>query len=645
MKKKQQLTTTAKIERKDGVDLEFYSVATAAEGPVSAIRRDVAGSIIRTDRFKNIEDGMVPFRNQSSIYGYNKSNIDIRDAVVLCQKCYYNFAIFRNIIDLMTEFSVGEIYYTGGSDKSRSFFKAMDEKLNMMDFQDKFFREYFRSGNVFAYRFDAQIQPEDVAKISQTFGAVPPMGQLDNNKNLVPAKYIILNPADIQLAGSANFGAGLYYKVLTKFELLRLKNPQTDDDRAMFNSMPPQIQKEIQAGLMSVMIPLDINKVTTVFYKKQDYEPFAVPMGYPVLEDINFKAELRKIDMAISRTMQQIVLLVTTGTEPEKGGINQQNLAGLRKLFENQSVGRVLIADYTTEADWKIPAIGDLLNPQKYQIVNEDINIGLNNIFAGDEKFANQQQKVELFVARLAHARRAYIDNFWLPEIRKISKSLGFKSYPTPKFKDMTLKDNTNLQRLYAQLIGLGVLTPEQGFNAIKDNTLPDSTTFISDQREYTEQRNEGLFQPLLNQKGGPGQGGAGAGSTPAGGRPTGTGTPQTTKTIAPIGTSKAEQQYSTVKLRDNFILAQEVEGEIIKELKKINKVKELNDQQKALATEISQAIFVNEEKDNWKTSVKSYAKDWTDKNPKRVGQIMSFAADFNIDDLHHAAMLYHAKK
>lgn len=47
-------------------------------------------------------------------------------------------------------------------------------------------------------------------------------------------------------------------------------------------------------------------------------------MGYPVLEDINWKAEMKKMDMAIARTMQQAILLVTMGTEPEKGGVNQK---------------------------------------------------------------------------------------------------------------------------------------------------------------------------------------------------------------------------------------------------------------------------------------------------------------------------------
>ena len=66
---------------------------------------------------------------------------------------------------------------------------------------------------------------------------------------------------------------------------------------------------------------------------------------------------MRKMDMAISRTTHQAILLVTMGAEPEKGGVNQKNLEAMQKLFENESVGRVLISDYTTDAKFVIPTL------------------------------------------------------------------------------------------------------------------------------------------------------------------------------------------------------------------------------------------------------------------------------------------------
>ena len=364
-----------------------YERQSIAAAPTRS-RSNKAAVIERTNRFANIDDGLIPFKYTAGKYN-NNSTLDIKDAIILCQKAYYNFAIFRNTIDLMTEFSTSPIYLSGGNKKARDFFDAFFRKINLNAVQDKFFREYYRSGNVYLYRFFSQLNRSDLLKINQTYADL--LSEEGGNK--VPSRYIILNPADILMNGNVSFANATYYKNVSDYELERLKNPRTEDDKQVLQSLPPEIKEQIENGKNSMIrIPLDKEKVTAVFYKKQDYEPFAVPMGYPVLEDINWKAELKKMDMAISRTMQQAVLLVTMGTDPEKGGVNQRNLEAMQKLFENESVGRVLIADYTTKAEFVIPNIASILNPAKYEMVNKDIQIGLNNILvSGDEKFANAQ--------------------------------------------------------------------------------------------------------------------------------------------------------------------------------------------------------------------------------------------------------------
>jgi hypothetical protein len=617
------------------------TIATASENDYnnSPTRRNIAGSITRTSRYANIEEGIIPFRYSATIYGNNKQMIDVRDAVILCQKCYYNFAVFRNIIDLMTEFSIGELYFKGGSSKSRDFFRALFNKINIWDFQDKFFREYYRSGNVFTYRFDATLEPSDIGRITQVFGSEDDIQNLDNiEKMQIPSKYAILNPADIHMVGTANFGFGVYYKLLTAFELARLKNPQTEEDKLVFETFSPEIQRQILSGIQSVLVPLDIRKVLMVFYKKQDYEPFSIPMGFPVLEDINFKAELKKIDMAISRTMQQIILLVTTGNEPAKGGINTKNIDALQKLFQNLSVGRVLVADYTTKAEFVIPDIAELLNPQKYEIVDRDINTGLNNVFAGDEKFANQQQKVEIFMARLEYAQQAFLQNFLIPEIKRIAQSLGFKNFPTPYFKCNRLQRDINVTRLYERLVEMGILTAEQGVEAIQTNTMPDTDMMVTEQQDYKKQRDDGLYTPLvagvqsettlqtakmsmqqakLGAKTEMGNGGSGAG------RPGGTKAPQTQKTVSPIGTSKASEEkeikFSLKKITENMILAQDLEKTVCGHLKELYSIKRFSKMQKSIASDITNLIISNETPDKWSSESLNYCKSPQDKNNERV--------------------------
>jgi hypothetical protein len=607
--------------------IQPYMVAEASVEPTTSTRRNLAGSIERTDRFKNIEDGLVPFRN-STTYGANSSSVDVRDAVILCQKCYYNFATFRNIIDLMTEFSANNLFWRGGSSKSRDFFKAWFNKINGWDLQDRFFREYYRSGNVFLYRFDALIDVSDALKITQTYGAEDAV-DLGNGVR-IPNRYIVLNPADVHMTGTANFAFGVYHKILNEFEVARLRYTQTEEDTEILKNLPIDVQKRIMKGDKNVMIPLDPKRINMVFYKKQDYEPFAVPMGYPVLESINAKAEMMKIDMAIARSMQQMILLVTNGNEPEKHGINPKNLDAFRKLFTNQSVGRVLVADYTTDAKFIVPEIADLLDPKKYEVLERDINIGLNNVFAGGEKFANQAQKVQLFVARLEQARKAFLNNFLIPEVKRIAKMLGFKNFPTPYFEDVELKDNINYAKIYARLMELGILTPEQGLKAIESNTLPDDTTMIEEMEEYKKQRDKGLFEPLV---GGAKEGEAGAPEGPK----------AMPKKVGPIGSkasTTSEEKYSLIKIKDNWLKAIALEDSITNQLKEKHDIKRMSKLQKEVVSQITNLIMANEEPDNWKNSIPSYLDSPEDKNKERVNKVIEIAAKHNIDTYLASLML-----
>ena len=198
-----------------------------SEASATGTRRNKSSSITRTNRFTNIDEGMVPFSYSLGAYGKSGTNLDVRDTVILCQKAYYNFAVFRNTIDLMTELSVSDIYLTGGSKKSKDFFNAFFKKINLKSLLDRFFREYYRSGNVFMYKFEKSISREDAKRLTQTYAAL--------NSVVMPVRYTILNPADIQISGNISFASSKLYKVLNPYEIMRLKDPQTDEDKETTN--------------------------------------------------------------------------------------------------------------------------------------------------------------------------------------------------------------------------------------------------------------------------------------------------------------------------------------------------------------------------------------------------------------------------
>ena len=594
----------------------------------TGMRRNASSTIERTDRFTNIDTGIIPFRYSN--YVKNMSTLDVRDAIVLCQKAYYNVAVFRNTVDLMTEFSNSPIYLTGGSKKSREFFEAYFKKINIASFQDQFFREYYRSGNVFTYRFDTSLTSEQLLKITQTFGSKLKSIAQDGSVKL-PARYTIVNPADIYVGGTVNYAFNVYYKLLSDYELERLRDPKTDEDIEVYNNLPQDVKDKIRNKNNSyILVPLDKSKLAAVFYKKQDYEPLSIPMGFPVLDDINWKLEMKKMDMAVTRTMQQAVLLVTMGDTPDKGGVNQKNLQAMQQLFENQSVGRVLIADYTTKAQFVIPDIGNLIGPQKYEVVDRDIQIGLNNILIGNEKFANTSIKVQVFVQRLKQAREVFINEFLIPEIRRMSKYIGFKSFPTPTFQDIDIKDDVQYSRIYNRLVELGVLTAEEGLSAIETGRLPTQEESLESQRKFKELRDEGLYQPII--------GGSAAGQA---GRPSGSsGIPQSTKNVKPIGTKAS---FSVVKIKDNILASQNLEEEVKSAVRKKFNVKKLSNQQKESAENISEIIIANELPENWKAKIEDYIEKPFDQNQEQINNIQEIAAEHQVSN-YMASLLYHSK-
>ncbi len=590
----------------------------------SSTRSNRSAFINPTDRFKHIDNSILPFNYNTAAYG-NTSDVNVKEAIILCQKCYYSFAIFRSTIDLMTEFSVNNVRYKGGSQKSRDFFQAYFKKLDLWELQDMWFREYFRSGNVFVYRIEGQVSKDELKQLQQTFG----LEKATENQE-IPIRYIILNPADIHAQGSVSFANTQYYQVLSDYELERLRSPRTPEDKEVLEQFDTETKKRIKDKKTGIVfVPLDTKQVIATFYKKQTYEAFSVPLGYGVLEDINFKKELRLMDQAIARTAQQAILLVTMGTEPEKGGINQKNLAAMTRLFENESVARVVIADYTTKAEFVIPQIADLLDPKKYEILDKDIAIGLNNVLLGQgEKFANQHSKIEIFVERLKHARQAFLNKFLIPEIIRISKNIGLKNFPEPYFEDIDLKDELEWAKIYTKLMEIGVLTPEEGFAAIETGKLPNPENSEESQVKLKKNKDKGLYQPLQNQS----KEGEGAG------RPGGSKAPQTTKKISPIGAS-----YSLSSFADNMKLAQTVQNEIDNSLKKKFKLKKLNEGQILISNQIIDAIVINENPKQWQEKIKEYLENPLDKNPERVLEVEAIAAEHGVD-LYSAGLLLASK-
>ena len=567
-------------------------------------------------RYSLLSQGLLP-------YEYTKDGVDVRDAIMLCQKAYANVAIVRNTIDIATEFANTDVYLEGGTERSREFFSKWFEKIKLWKLKDQYFREYYRSGNIFLYRIDGKFNAEDFKLLS---------GLSENGikNNKVPLRYILINPYEVVAKISSSFAEAVYEKVLSEYELERLKNPKDDADVELLNGFDPEVQKQIkdkQYFRDGLKMKLDPKYLLYSFYKKQDYEPFAVPFAYPVLEDINAKIELKRIDQAIARTVENVILLITMGAEPDKGGINPANMTAMQSLFMNESVGRVLVSDYTTKADFVIPDLKKVVGKEKYEILNEDIKEGLMNVMLGNEKYNGQSAKISFFMERLKEARNSFLNDVLQPEIIRISKDLGFRAYPTAKFTEIDLKDETQYMRTISRLMEIGILTPEQGIESINNGTLPSPTDLAPAQEKFVSDREKGYYNPIV-------------GGVPMiqGATPTPTAAPKQSGAGRPVGaTASRKDIQSTIYEVDAFMKAAEDFA-----AKKFA-VASLNDEQRSNVTNLCKKVIASSPREDWVANVQKCMTNLDEIEKLYPMQSVLDTADEFLLDEYSAAILHHS--
>lgn len=613
----------------DKIFIPFEASASRNEPRSGSMTRSgkSAHSKSKKDQFSNIESGLLPYESSAS-------GVNIRTAVELCQKAYSNIPIFRNAVDIMSEFANSEIRLEGGNQKARDFVSKWFSKVKLWNLRDQYFREYYRSGNVFIYRIDGKFSTEDFNKMNKVYGSSLKPGN-------VPLKYVFLNPYDITAKRSTSFSEGAYFKILSEYDLERLADPKTDYDKQIYESLPPEAKEKVKSGTYNkegVEIELEPEKLIYSFYKKQDYEPFAVPFGYPVLDDINYKIELKKIDQAICRTIENVILLITMGAKPEDGGINARNLEAMQSLFVNESVGRVLVSDYTTKADFVIPDLRKVVGPDKYQIVNQDIKEGLQNIIVGDERYSNTQVKAEIFLERLKEARNAFLNDFLQPQIKLVCQNLGFRDYPKARFEEIDIKDEVQLQRVVTRLLELGVLTPEQGIDAIKTGIYPQSEDLKGAQQVYSGEREEGLYNPLVG--GVPMIDSPGSEESAPSGKETGrpTGSPGDPKV-------SSSQKISRKDIQQMVYKAESLSAFIKKGLRSKFKKKKLTKLQEKAADDLCESIICSTDLDSWESTAEACIVD-SEKisNLPTRPDILDISQDKELS-LYPAALFYHSER
>lgn len=625
------------MARKKQINETIGLVETTAEGWAFSVgdkktisERTSNASRVNPDYGRGLEkNGNYDYITANSPFNTSRCGVDVAELIKLSKLAFYNSQSYRNALLNLIFLSNTKIILKGSDEKIINFYKAWLEKINIWQFCNEYFTEWYRSGNLFIWRAASDYKLSDVRKMTQAERET-----VAKNKK-VPIKYVMLDPEMIRAGGAANLINQTYCKVLSQFEVARLKNPQTPQEKEFYNSLDAESKRNIQSGI-APMINLDSENLIAIFNNRQPYEPLAVPTFTPILKLVNLREFMHSADQALLESIDLAVLFCTIGTEDgDLKGYNRSLIAGLTQMLSARGASRAIVAHYSAKAAFILPDLSKVMSPARFDSINSEINAGLMDLFAMSDTFSSSYVKSKIYLELLKQGQDSFLTQFLVPEMKAIADELGFTSVPEVEFEEISLESEAEKMKMFIRMYEMGALTAEGLQQAMKDKTLPLPDINDLQQKEFKRLKDQGLYEPIVGK------------ATADEGRPVGAKKTQTKK--APKSPAKAEVEEENVaslnQIKENMSKMDEVFKTVEAAYKDKHGLQRLYKKHKTLSDTVATNIIANEPMDKWKESVAEYLEHPCSVviNSQREA-IMDIMQEHDVPTI-SAAILYHGGK
>ena len=214
---------------------------------------------------------------------------------------------------------------------------------------------------------------------------------------------------------------------------------------------------------------------------------------------------------------------------------------------------------------------------------------------------------------------------------------MGFRNYPTARFKEVDTKDSTQTQRVATRLMELGLITPEQGMDVINKGVFPEAEEIGKSQNKFIEDRKKGYYNPIV--------GGvpmvemeedAEVQEVPGlPGRPNGTkDIPQETPRV----NVSAEEISKVIKA------SEDLRDFCKKTARKHFKIKRLNTSQNKMIDDLCKKVIIAKDLNDWKNTAESCIKNNKNILKLDLSKEVEKTADNHKLTNYSAAIVYHSK-
>lgn len=447
---------------------DFSKASDAYEGISKAYHRD----FLNIEPNKSVKTGFTSydyyaFRPEEQIPKQSKRIIK------MCMDAYDKVGIVRNIIDLMGDFGCQGINIVHENKSVEKFFQQWFRKVDGKERSERFLNNLYRTGNVFIYKSYANINDE-ITKYIKSLAQDIVVETPKIVENVIPWRYNFFNPLTIDMKdGVVSLFIGQQNYQLTSNTFFDNFKDGTIPIKVL-ETLPPNVKNAIKRK--DRKIDLDSDKLSVFYYKKDDWQQWAHPLVYAILDDIIMLEKMKLADLAALDGAISNIRLWTLGSFehkvlPTKDGINK-----LRNILAANTGGGTMELVYGPELKFteSNSQVYKFLGSEKYQSVLNSIYAGLGvpptltGIAGQSGGFTNNFISLKTLVERLQYGRDQ-LTKFWEKEIEFIRKAMGFRKPAYVVYDQMSLSDEASEKNLLIQLADRDIISHETILERFKE--------------------------------------------------------------------------------------------------------------------------------------------------------------------------------
>ena len=386
---------------------------------------------------------------------------------------YQRVGLVKNVIDLMGDFATQGIRIVHKNKRIERFYRRWFKKIEGKDRSERLLNNLYRSGNVVIDRRTAKITLKSSTQLYQSLGTADMnVTDIDGDgpimdRREIPWKYTFIDPIYVEVAAGSlsSFVNQKTYVLELPASLSKIINsPKTDAERQIVQALPAQI---IEAAKSKKAFPLDPNKTIVCHYKKDDWQAWAFPMIYSIMDDITVVEKLKLADMAALDGAISNIRIFKLGNLEHKIIPTKAATSKLAQILGNNVGGG------TMDIIWG-PDIEMLeSNTNVHQFLGEAKYIPhMNNVYAGlgipptltgtfgAAGTTNNFISLKTLTQRLQYGRDV-LTRFWENEIALVQKAMGFKHPAKIEFDRMDLSNEDSEKALLIQLADRSLISDE----------------------------------------------------------------------------------------------------------------------------------------------------------------------------------------